>query len=90
MPKPAPVPRSELERKVLDGAAKAAAGEPVRRMRAATIELGDDGRSTLVIVDLFADGRWREVRRGEPTGSTWAENQLADEIHLQNMARRGA
>lgn len=83
MPKPARPDVSELEQKILAAAGKA---RP-ESIRCATV-LGDgNGAWCMVVLECLADGRWRELRRSEPTGKFWAEQQLADEIHRQNLAR---
>jgi len=87
MAKQAPVPRTEIEQRVLDGAAKARTAPPIH----VSTVLGDgDGRWIGVRFRLDPDGRWSEVSRTDPTGRAWAESWLAEEIHQQQEARRAS
>lgn len=83
---PRETPRQVLEQTVLAAAAKA---HP-KPFTCATVLSDGAGRWIMAVFELTPDGRWREVSRTDPTGRQWAEGQLAEELHRQNMARAHA
>lgn len=85
MSKHAPQPRP-IEATVL-AAAERAKGRP---FQCATVLSDGEGRWIMAVVECAPDGRWREVSRSEPTGNAWAQAQLAEEIHRQNVVRVSA
>lgn len=83
--KPAPAPKTEIERKVADAAAKSRTAAPITVPH---VLVDGDGQFIGVRFQLDPDGRWREVYRTDATGRFWAEQWLADEVHQGNVARR--